>query len=81
MTEENLRRKRNASVATLVLNYDDIMGVNNLIQEDILAFGTVQDNVKEHIENITLEKVEQVLKKLDTKNMSVTILNSKKEEK
>lgn len=81
MTEENLRRKINASVATLVLNYDDIMGVNNLIQEDILAFGSVQDNVKEHIENITLEKVEQVLKKLDTKNMSITILNPKKEEK
>lgn len=81
MTEENLKRKINSSIATLVLNYDDIMGVNNLIQEDILAFGTVQDDVKEHLENITLEKVEQVIKKMDTKNMAVTVLNPKKEEK
>lgn len=80
ITEENLRRKVNASIATLVLHYDDIMGVNNLIQEDILSFGTVQDDMKEHLENITLEKVLQVIKKIDMKNMAITILNPKGKE-
>lgn len=75
MTEENLRRKVNASIATLVLKYDDIMSVNNTMQEEILTFKTVVDNEKEHLENITLENVNKVIKKIDVKNMAITILN------
>lgn len=80
ITEENLRRKVNASIATLVLKYDDIMSVNNTMQEEILTFGTIVDNEKEHLENITLEQVKKVIKKMDTKNMAITILNTKKDE-
>lgn len=75
MTEENLKRKVNASIATLVLNYDDIMGVNNNLQEEILSFGTIIEDEKEHLENITLENVNKVIKKLDIKNMAITVLN------
>ncbi len=78
ITEESLKRKVNASIANLVLNYDDIMGVNNLIQENILSFNEIVDNEMEHLENITIEKVMQVIKKIDTKNMAITILNPKK---
>ncbi len=80
MTEENLRRKVNASIATLVLKYDDIMSVNNTMQEEILTFKTVVDNEKEHLENITLENVNKVLKKIDVKNMAITILNPESEQ-
>ncbi len=79
MTEETLKRKINSSIATLVLNYDDIMGVNNLIQENILSFDHIVENEKEHLENITLEMVEKVIKKIDTKNMAITVLNPQKE--
>ena len=75
MDEETLKRKINSSIATLVLNYEDIVDVNTLIQENILSFGQVLDDVKEHLESITLEKVEQVIKKIEPKNMAVTILN------
>lgn len=78
MTEENLKRKIHASIATLVLNYDDIMGVNNSIQEEILSFGNVVEDEKEHLEKITLEEVEKVMKKIDIKNMTITILNPEK---
>lgn len=77
MTEENLKRKINASIATLVLNYDDIMGVNNIIQEEVLSFDTVIDNVKEHLENITLEDVLKVIDKIDKENMAITVLKPK----
>ena len=80
MTEENLRRKVNASIATLVLKYDDIMSVNNTMQEEVLTFNTVIDNEKEHLENITLENVNKVMKKIDIKNMAITILNPEKEQ-
>lgn len=81
MTEENLKRKINASIASLVLNYDDIMNVNNSIQNDILAFGNVIENEKEHLENITLENVYKVIKKLEIQNMAITVLNPEKEDK
>ncbi len=74
MTEDNLKRKINSSIATLVLNYDDIMNVNNLIQEDILSFNKIIDDVKNHLENITLDKVNEVIKKIDAKNIAITVL-------
>lgn len=77
MTEENLKRKVNSNIATLVLNYDDIMEVNNMIQEEVLSFGDVIDNLKEHLENITLEETLKVIEKINTENMAITILNPK----
>ncbi len=78
MTEENLRRKVNSNIATLVLMFDDIMNVNSTIQDEVLTYGNVVDNLKEHLENITLEEINKVIKKVDIKNMAVTVLNPKK---
>lgn len=78
MIQENLKRKVNANIATLVLSYDDIMEVNNILQEEILAYGTVIDNVKEHLEQITLEEIKDVIERLERDNIAVTILNPKK---
>jgi len=78
MDEDSLRRKVNSSIATLVLNYDDISGVNNNIQEEILAYGKVIDDVKLHLENINLNDVFEVINKIDSKNMAITVLNPEK---
>ncbi len=78
MTEEDLTRKVNSSIASMVLMYDDIMNVNNTIQEEILTYKTIVDNLKEHLENITLEDINKVIKKIDVKNMAITVLNPKK---
>lgn len=81
ITEENLQRKRNASVASLVLKYDDIMSVNTTMQEEILTFNSVVNNEKEYLESITMDKVNKVIKKIDIKNMAITILNPQIEKK
>ena len=77
MTEENFKRKVNSSIATLVLNYDDIQNVNEMMQEEIISFGDIIDDLKERIESITYDKVLQVMEKIDLKNMEVTILKPK----
>ncbi len=77
MTEENFKRKINSSIATLVLNYDDIQNVNEMMQEEIISYGEIVDDLKEHIESITFDKVLQVMEKIDLKNMEVTILKPK----
>lgn len=78
MNEKSLKRKINSSIATLVLNYDDITGVNNMIQEDILSFEKVVDDVKIHLENLDLKTVNNVIKKIDCENMAITILKPEK---
>ncbi len=75
MTEEVMQRKINSSIASLVLNYDDIMNVNSLIQEDILSFDKIIDDVKVHLENINIEEINKVIKKIDKENMAITVLN------
>lgn len=75
MTEEVMKRKINSSIASLVLNYDDIMNVNSLIQEDILSFDKIIDDVKVHLENINIEEINKVIKKIDKENMAITVLN------
>jgi predicted Zn-dependent peptidase len=76
--EKSLKRKINSSIATLVLNYEDIVGVNNMIQEDILSFNKVIDDIKIHLENINLNKVREVIKKIDVNNMAITVLKPEK---
>jgi hypothetical protein len=78
MDEKSLKRKINSNVASLVLNYENIIGVNNMIQEDILTFNKIIDNVKEHLEDIKLDEVLKVIKNIDKENMAITILNPKK---
>ncbi len=76
--EESLRRKINSNIATLVLNYDDIVGVNQLIQDEILTFKEIITNVKEQLESITLDNMKDVLKKIDSQNKAVTVLYPEK---
>jgi predicted Zn-dependent peptidase len=74
MDEKSLKRKINSSIATLVLNYEDIVGVNNMLQDDILSFDKVIDDLKSQLESITLKDVLDVIEKLDINNMAITVL-------
>lgn len=77
MTEENLKRKINCLVASLVLDYDDIMVVSDSIQQEILSFNEIIANKKELLESITIEEINKVIKKIDVKNMAITVLKPK----
>ena len=48
-----------------------------MMQEEIISFGDIIDDLKERIESITYDKVLQVMEKIDLKNMEVTILKPK----
>lgn len=79
ITEENFKRKINSSIATLVLNYDDIVSINEIMQEEIVSYGNIIDDLKEQMESITIDDCLSVLEKLDTKNMAITVLKPKEE--
>ena len=71
MNEEDLKRKINSSVATLVLNYEDVENVNNMIQNYLIYYHKLIPDLKEIYESITLEEVQTVIDAIDTKEMVV----------
>ena len=71
VSNEDLKRKLNSSIANLVTNYEDVEDVNNLIQSYIVNYNEVINNVKEIYENITMDDINEVLSNIDTKEMVI----------
>lgn len=74
---EDVKRKKNALIATLILDFDDIENVNNMINEDIIYNGFLINNVKERLENFSMNDLEYVLNNIDINNMSISIFMPK----
>lgn len=77
MDKEDLKRKINSSIATLVLNYEDVENVNNMIQNYLVYYQKLIPNLKEIYESITLDDVEEVIQGINTKEMVVVKMKKK----
>ena len=71
ITEEDLKWKINSSIATLVLNYEDVENVNNMIQNYLIYYHKLIPNLKEIYESITINEVQDVIDAIDTKEMTI----------
>ncbi len=71
MSLEDLKRKVNSSIANMVINYEDVENVNNMIQNYIIYYGEIIQNLKELYESITLDEVKEVISKINTKEITV----------
>ena len=71
MNEADLKRKVNSSIATLVLNYEDVESVNNMLQTYLVYYKKIIPNLKEIYESITLEEIKEVIQAINTKEMVV----------
>ena len=69
--EEELKRKINSSIATLILNYEDVESVNNMIQNYIIYYDEIITNIKDIYEGITLKEVEDIIKGISTKEICI----------
>ena len=78
MDEADLKRKVNSSIATLVLNYEDVESVNNMIQSYLVYYKKLIPNLKEIYESITLEEIKEVIDSIDTKEMVVVTMKKQK---
>ena len=72
--EKTFMRTKNANIATLILDYEDAEGVNNLIQSEVLSYGDIVPNLKEIYESITYKEVKDFLKHLNPKEQSILVL-------
>lgn len=71
MLEDDLKRKINSAIAGLVVSYDDVEQVNNLIQNYIIYYKDIVPDLKDVYESITLEEVQDVISEINTKEMAV----------
>ncbi len=69
--EEDLKRKINSSIANLVTSYESTENVNNILQNYIIYYGYIIDNLKEIYESITIEDIKNVIDKINTKEMTI----------
>lgn len=78
MSKDDLRRKVNSAIATLVLNYEDVESVNNMLQSYLIYYNKIIPNLKEIYESITLEEIKEVIKAIKTKEMVVVKMKKTK---
>ncbi|MBQ6687138.1 MAG: insulinase family protein [Bacilli bacterium] len=74
VSEETLKRRIKANIATLVLNYDSIDSVNEDIQDDLIIYGKIIDDPKERYASITLDDMNALLKAINTKEMATVVM-------
>ena len=72
--ENTFNRMKKANVASLILEYEDVEFVNNIIQTEILNYGEIIPNLKEIYENIDFNEMQKFINYLDFKNKSVLII-------
>ena len=81
VNETDFKRKKNAAIATLILDYEDIENVSYRLQDDILNNGKIITNLKEILEEETIEDLENLIKLIDTDNMAINVFMPKENQK
>lgn len=69
--ETDLKRKVNSAIATMVVSYEDVENVNNLLQNYLIAYDEIIDNTKELYESITLTDINNIISKINTKEKTI----------
>ena len=80
-TEIKLTNVAKASLEELILDYEDIENVSYRLQDDILNNGKIIINLKEILEEETIEDLENLIKIIDTDNMAINVFMPKENQK
>ena len=77
----DFKRKKNATIATLILDFEDLENVSYRIQDDVLNNGGVVTNLKEILENETVEDLRNLISLYDLDNMQISVFLPKENQK
>lgn len=73
VNEKDLTRKKNATIATMILDYEDIENVNMKIQNDIINNGKIITDLKQRVSNLDKETLEGVMRHINNDNVAVNV--------
>lgn len=71
MSEEDFKRKINSALASIIVTYEAVDEVNNLIQNYLINYQSIVPNLKEIYESITTQDCEDVISKINLKEMTI----------
>lgn len=72
--ENTIKRRIKSNISSLVLTFDNVNSVTSLINNDIMQYGKINNNIYDIYNKITLKKVKYVLNKIKTDKNNITIL-------
>lgn len=81
ISELDFKRKKNATIATLILDYEDLENVSYRIQDDVLNNGGIVTNLKEILEDETIDDLKNIIYLLDFDNISINVFLPKENQK
>lgn len=81
ISELDFKRKKNATIATLILDYEDLENVGYRIQDDVLNNGGIVTNLKEILEDETIDDLKNIIDLLDFDNISINVFLPKENQK
>lgn len=81
ISDIDFKRKKNATIATLILDYEDVENVSYRIQDDVLNNGGIITNLKEILEDETLEDLEELINLYDLDNLQISVFLPKENQK
>lgn len=81
ISELDFKRKKNVTIATLILDYEDLENVSYRIQDDVLNNGGIVTNLKEILEDETIDDLKNIIDLLDFDNISINVFLPKENQK
>ena len=81
VNEIDFKRKKNATIATLILDYEDVENVSYRIQDDVLNNGGIVTNLKGILENETLDDLNELINLYDLDNLQISAFLPKENQK
>ena len=81
ISELDFKRKKNATIATLILDCEDLENVSYRIQDDVLNNGGIVTNLKEILEDETIDDLKNIINLLDFDNISINVFLPKENQK
>lgn len=73
VSEEEFNRKKNAAIATLILDYEDVEMVNMKIQDEIINYDEIKLDYKAKLENANINYLEKLIKKINLENVAISV--------
>ena len=78
ISEEDFNRKKKVLISNEIFAFEDAETINDIILDDIVFNGKIEENPTKVIEDLTIEELNNLIEKIDINNISKIILKNKK---
>lgn len=71
--DQEIKRKKNANIATLILDFDDVENVNMQIQDYVINYDGIVTDLKLRLENMKMEDIKEVMDNITLENVAISV--------